>query len=404
VPAGGGFLRRRGRASTALARVQQLVEQRYAEMLVESGFDGESAALVLHPAAEPLELTTPAGGAIVASANTSSVGPGYHAFVCDLLRELGEELGIEWQPADEEHFDETEYFETDNFVALQQQMLDWLGSLARVSLDQIADGATDFALAMPVGDRFASLDVATTPVGPRSREWLEATDRDPRAGADFFSWWELGFGASYLGGRALVDLWTRVPWRPPIDADEERDLRATLSLLRAAHEADPGRPLPWRAWAELASLVDPPEELPARAAANAEDDASPPVGYRRHDILSALPAGWTIRVPGSFATGFDEDATWTAHEGGERSVHVTVYAGIAPDAEPPSYPGDEHRDDRGGVERRAWTTVDETETGSLLLLAGFARAGDSAAQLTVTAEAVGQEWALEVWRSLARAT
>jgi hypothetical protein len=39
----------------------------------------------LHPAAEEVEFTFVDGLHLTASANTSTVGPGYHIFVCDLL-------------------------------------------------------------------------------------------------------------------------------------------------------------------------------------------------------------------------------------------------------------------------------------------------------------------------------
>jgi hypothetical protein len=398
----GGFLRRRPSAASFLERATRLVSERYAEMLLESSLDRERAAVVLHPAAEPLELTAERPGSIVASANTSSVGPGYHAFVCDLLRELGDALAIEWQPPDDEHFDETEYFETGDAAALEEEMLAWLGSVAHASLEQLDQGAADFALSMPIGDRFATLDVATTPVGPRSRQWLESTDADPRRGIDFFSWWDRGFGASYLLGHALVDMWTRIPWRPPLNEDEEHLMRATLSLLRDAYDAEPERQLPWRAWSELSRLVDPDEELPEGVKAAVERDTSAPTGYRRHDVTAALPAGWSVRIPGSFVTGFDDDATWVAHDGGQRSANVTVFGGISLEAELPASEGVEHRDDEGGVVRRAWTSIQETEEGPFVLLTGFAIAGDTAAHATMTAEPGGEDWALDVWRSLSR--
>src|SRR5690349_15037902 len=44
----------------------------------------------LHPAAEDMEISFIGDGELTASANTSSAGPGYHIFLCDMLHRLGE--------------------------------------------------------------------------------------------------------------------------------------------------------------------------------------------------------------------------------------------------------------------------------------------------------------------------
>src|SRR5262245_9487992 len=46
----------------------------------------------LHPAAEDLELSIVGPTEFTASANTSTVGPGYHVFVCDMLHRLGKQF------------------------------------------------------------------------------------------------------------------------------------------------------------------------------------------------------------------------------------------------------------------------------------------------------------------------
>src|SRR3712207_2714372 len=44
----------------------------------------------LHPAAGEVSLLAAGGGRVVVSADTSAVGPGYHLFLCDALKHLGE--------------------------------------------------------------------------------------------------------------------------------------------------------------------------------------------------------------------------------------------------------------------------------------------------------------------------
>lgn len=61
--------------------------------------------VILHPGAEAFELIDAGDGALIASAATTPVGPGYHAYVCQLLRGLGAELGLRWAPPGEDEVD-----------------------------------------------------------------------------------------------------------------------------------------------------------------------------------------------------------------------------------------------------------------------------------------------------------
>src|SRR4051812_39896471 len=68
--------------------------------------------LGLHPAEERIEISTTGGGRVVVSARTSGAGPGYHAFVCELLDAVGARLDVRWQGPDPtgQTGDETGYF------------------------------------------------------------------------------------------------------------------------------------------------------------------------------------------------------------------------------------------------------------------------------------------------------
>src|SRR5262249_55495651 len=50
----------------------------------------------LHPAAEDLEISVTDSAEFTASANTSTVGPGYHIFVCEMLQRLGKSFKATW--------------------------------------------------------------------------------------------------------------------------------------------------------------------------------------------------------------------------------------------------------------------------------------------------------------------
>src|SRR5438105_3870067 len=64
--------------------------------------DGNAALFVqFHVGGEEVDFLVPQPGRLKVSAKTSTLGPGYHIFLCDLLHKLGEEHGVTWDPAGE---------------------------------------------------------------------------------------------------------------------------------------------------------------------------------------------------------------------------------------------------------------------------------------------------------------
>src|SRR4051794_20493022 len=51
----------------------------------------------IHPGGEDVEFVLEDDRTLLVTANTSSVGPGYHINVCDLLRSLGAQLNLKWK-------------------------------------------------------------------------------------------------------------------------------------------------------------------------------------------------------------------------------------------------------------------------------------------------------------------
>src|SRR5579859_2078444 len=78
------------------------------------GEEGGSPVLLveLHPAAETLRVVLQRDNNIVVSAQTSSVGPGYHIYVCDLLSRMSRRFDVRWNPSSDVEGDETGYFES----------------------------------------------------------------------------------------------------------------------------------------------------------------------------------------------------------------------------------------------------------------------------------------------------
>ncbi len=299
--------------------------------------DGRPALqVVLHPTAEAIELVAFDPRTLVVSAKTSSVGPGYHVYLCELLQRMGVALGIQWDPPDAEraNLDDTGFFHTGDRSGVAGAMLEWLQSSAKRALEILDRGYDGLGLSMPADSQFQHELAISTVMGPRDRAWLERVAEDPGAGVDIFPWWDEGLGATYLLGRAMCQMWTDVRWRDPMSPDERTLLSQVVRLLGQAYRVDPTLPYPTREWQEILGLLgieDPSVEEALQRHPVIED--APKIGFRRLPIRAQLPEEWTITVPGSFATRYEEDGRWTAFEVG-RSVSVACQASRAQDGSP----------------------------------------------------------------------
>jgi hypothetical protein len=286
----------------------------------------------IHPAGEEVEFMVPEPGRITVSAKTSTVGPGYHTALCQLLQRFGEERNVRWNPAGEEDDacqDETGYFFTDDRKAVEDEMLLHLRTIARVSVETLeATGSTLKAWHMPTSHSYSEYPGGIhTPVGVRSEEWIRAVVDDPRNGKDIYPWWDDGLTPSFFLGRALCDLWARVRWRPVLTDEEYDDWDLIHRDLYRAYDANPLLDYPFREWAELidilagfegATMVSRDLTAEIRQRADQVPRHRPLIGYRRYPVKVDLLDGWSIRIPGAMAEQW-EDLTWSAWDG-ERTV------------------------------------------------------------------------------------
>jgi hypothetical protein len=209
----------------------------------------------MHPAAEEFELSFVGPSQFVASANTSTAGPGYHAFVTSMLKDLAHDFQARWEDlADEtgDYGDETGYFFTGDEKSLNAEMTIWLAALANLFFDGSLDSdSTGIALCMPISPQFHSEQAALTALGPRDREWLYRTARNGLNGKDFFAWMVPGMNAEYHLGRALAQMWVDVRWRRPINDSETATLEDVADSLRRAFELDTSLQYPWAEWKQI---------------------------------------------------------------------------------------------------------------------------------------------------------
>lgn len=384
-----------------------------------NGVEQPTLFLHLHPSAENVEITEEAPGQIVVSAKTSTTGPGYHVYLCDLLQRLGEDLSVEWQEADEDSGDETGYFHDGDREGLEQEMLTWLKAMAGFILENKSGDLTGFMIAMPLGHTYFGDDDdqrILTQLGPRDLAWFTAVAEDPSRGLDFFPWWDSELDAPYYRDRALCLMWQDVRWRPPIDDDETDVLAEVADLLETAYDLDQaGIELPWAEWHEILGYLeehDTDPKLVELIAKRAKQASGPRVGYRRGRVKVTVAAGWTIDIPGSFAEKWDDEGkTWCAWDEG-RTIWFTSFSlesdkGPARPAEeclelmPLEGEGErlDHRHEHL-VGRAIWAPGEE-DGEPVWQLQALTAAPGGAALLTICVEdPKDKDWAIRAWRSV----
>jgi hypothetical protein len=378
-------------------------------------YDGKPAlGFHLHPTAESVDIIGVGRGRVLASAKTSTTGPGYHLYVCDLLRRLGRALEVTWDPpcADDGSGDETGYFHSGDRSGVEREMLKWLQAMARMTLSGRADEDGVGTWCLPIGHRYKSDGAVLTATGPRDTAWLEMTAEDPRRGIDFFSWWDEGTGAPYHLGRALCEMWMQVRWRPPLIDAETDLLNSIANELEAAHRLDPALDYPWPEWHEVLRYLETDSLLAAEVARRAAQQPNgPSIGYRRRNVAVELTGGWSIEVPGSLAECWDEDGTWQAWDSA-RSVSVSLLSSTANGNSPsakealsqaPLPAEGEPLEYRGAdVIGRAVLEHGTKEGPSEWLLTAASAVAGRLALLTICYEdPADRPWAINTWQSLA---
>src|SRR5262249_27890888 len=294
--------------------------------------DKPALFVALHPAGDDVEFIVPESGHLTVSAKTSTVGPGYHTTLCDLLHRFGKDMNVKWNPEgehDDDSQDETGYFFHHDRAAVERELMLYLNKMAEISLETLEETGHGLqAWHMPMGFSFSEYPGdLQTPMGMRSEKWIRSIRDDPRRGIDIFPWWDDGLGPSFFLGRALCGMWSKVRWRPALTEEEYDEWHQIHRDLCLAYEADPSRAYPWREWAELIDILnesegagmvtrDVAEEVRDRAAK--VPAKQPLIGYRRYPARVHLTESWSIRIPGEMAEAW-EDESWSACDA-ERTV------------------------------------------------------------------------------------
>lgn len=257
---------------------------------------------------------------LTVSAKTSTLGPGYHAYLCMLLDKFADETGLSWTETEDE-IDETGYFSTRDFPALQLEMARWLKAISERLVEIGKD--PDFSM-MRIGFpvRFAPVGLgsfALTHRGPRNREFFKKISNSGdrglmRMAESHFPWWTEGLDEQ--SAHALVEalLWMEYPWRSELDEREQKIADAILALAEISGNLQNIDQLDIE---ELDSLLNSNVSIgPNRSG----------IGYMRGSMERPLAGPWTINLPGFFHETFDPDDNTLTYWFGDKTVHATTFA------------------------------------------------------------------------------
>lgn len=354
---------------------------------------------MLHPAAEPIELRVEGDGSVRFEAKTSTVGPGYHQWLCEWVRSLG----LDWQET--ELGDPSGYFRTGRREDLEGAFFAFVQQVAAQVLERAKAGMTGLQVSLPAGDvQYLAPGFVLTPLGPRDEAWWHHAVAEPSSGTDLFPWWSPGEGVQELSGRALSLMWANVVWRTPLTDGERATHTQVLRLLAEGAAAEPAFAWPWREWLELFLLNGgtwPTPGLVNRVRERALKVAPtvPLIGYLRHDVRVSVTGGWSVRVPGSFARAVEPDGVTLRLGDARRSVFLMT-GGIDPNVKQALAP-------TGTGERLKWghkkldSAALVSPAGDGWQLVSNTIVPGAMAVMTVQFAEEEREWALRTWRSLA---
>jgi len=369
------------------SRLERMVRRMERDAVVRAGWKKTRfvVTLALHEAAPHGELVVHDDGELTIDIPTGAIGPGYHADVVERIDRVLDELEYAWVPA-----------ERDDFVDHRD-----LARLQRDACEALAGELRAGATRLGVRRRFRVDAPVATPLGPRDAAWRDAGLADPMRAADAFAHWERGPGCEERA-RALLALWTEVPWREPLDDAEREMMKQVDRELRAARKADRELDLPYAAWAELHELLGIDGELANAVRERAAAQPAPKVGYRRFDLDIELSGGWWITLPGAMVGHWEDNGERYWATDGDRAVEFTSVT--APDetdsarllaVAPAHHPViAELADDR----RRG--RAEAHDDGDLRIVYGFVAQAPHVAILTCKCGRADEPWALATWRSL----
>lgn len=372
--------------------------------------DGDiGLSVALHPAAPDLLLVATDSGRVGLTAETETVGPGYHRFIGRLVERLGIDLSISWDRDPGGTADAGTTFA--DRPATEAGYLAWLGqTLVDARAGRAARGA-QLQVGIPGSTRYTFDGAIATVLGPRDDAWLDAAIADTRVAIEMTPWWADSTHGQALLNRALTLMWLDVRWRTPAIKEERALLDEVHRTLSRAYPTEPTLAYPWQAWAEVIELRTIDDPMSRQVLDRAEHDAGdgPPIGYRRSQV-TIRHEGWALEIPGSYAERRTSEEWWGAGAGRNITLAAvqtaTADGAMGAQAFVDQFAGDLGSDaidhHSNGVIGRARLSSDTSSGVEVGVLDGYSAVVGSGAAIRIVFDDPGDwQWALDMWRSLA---
>ena len=204
-----GMILRVPSGDSLLGSVEAWLLAEYGEMVrstMRRTLEGGDAELsvALHPAAPDLLVSAGDTGRVVATAETETVGPGYHRFIGRLLERMGLDLSISWDRSVAEPTPEDPGTTFADRTVTERGYLGWLGQTLVGARASRAARGVQLQVGVPGDTRYTFDGAIATVLGPRDDAWLEAAVADTRIATDITPWWADATGGQTLLNRALT--------------------------------------------------------------------------------------------------------------------------------------------------------------------------------------------------------
>jgi hypothetical protein len=275
-----------------------------------------------HPAAAPLEFTFQPKERITVYTKTSTVGPGYHAFVIEFLVLLGEKLKQRWEYG---YAGESMYQTNRDFSALQAEVARMLRYITKHMLKDL-EGASSIMINCPIDyPRPVDVGFSVAPLGFFSKEWLielsnaEGDDLNARC-RDFLPWWDKDMNALFYRNFGLVLLWSEIAWHVPHSEEEVETYNLALYCFKKAQELDPQIEVPEKEISELEMLLQK---------RRFGDDTVKPreqgIGFARYLCTHYTMGHWSIELPGYYYTDYENKGRTKVFWFNDRTVRISSF-------------------------------------------------------------------------------
>ncbi|MCL1992097.1 MAG: hypothetical protein FWG66_04025 [Spirochaetes bacterium] len=266
-------------------------------------------------------------GELHISAKTNGAGPGYHAYLIELMDT------IDMQPSRVD--DQTGYYKTRDFAELQNHMEAWLHATSHtvVNIMEQSEEVENLTVSFPSNWMpVFSGDKVACPLGYFEKSFFESAKAGDLVGHAFFIWWNKEQDALFFRNAAFSLMLCEINWLEAFTDLEAQMIGSALESLEKAYALDPGLDYPVAEWLELAQLARPAEQ-----AEPSDDDAGddlvqtiksrftnigkPAWGYKRGMITSYIN-GWGFNHNGKMHLDVTEDGSVAFWQEG-RGMRIT---------------------------------------------------------------------------------